>query len=198
MKNLLLTALTVGIAIVIGTPAWADLDIEVETHGEIFMAGMYVDNIYLDKTKGDQSSSFFYQRIRLQPFFKLSPKVYLETSFDIAKRAWGSNTRSSNPDMQDPTANYSMDEGENIGVNIALLHWKTPIGKVTAGMDAGSTFGTLFSNNGEEVGDYIVKLSGRFKGALAPWVYTFTNIRKTATLTKTRGLFGMMRIKINT
>ncbi|KFN37981.1 hypothetical protein KN63_06950 [Smithella sp. F21] len=147
MKRFWVILLTLGLMAAFSTTAMA---VDVKVSGEYYAAGMYLDKTTLKSgtaTDGP-STAFFYQRLRVQTDFIVSPGLKLVTRFDAMERAWGA-TR--NPIGTGTTLALdsagTVAENENIAIDWAYIEYKSPIGVFSAGyMNDGST-GTIFGNS---------------------------------------------------
>jgi hypothetical protein len=126
------------------------LAVDVKMSGEYFAAGMYLSNTNVndESTKGataNQSTAFFYQRLRVGTDFIVSPGLKLVTRFDAMERIWGGARTESSSTAADSYATAS--ENENIAVDWAYVDYVSPIGTFDVGiMNYGAT-GTIFGNS---------------------------------------------------
>lgn len=67
------------------------LALNVKFSGSYYAAGMYLDKTSLvkDEATSFPSTAFYYQRLRVQTDFVVSPGLSLITRFDALERAWG-------------------------------------------------------------------------------------------------------------
>ena len=146
MKRFWLVLLSLGLIMAFSASAFA---VDVKFSGSYYIAGMYVDRVKLDDTGTDgQSTAFYFQRLRLQTNFIVSPGLQLITRADIMERAWGAAR--SNPGRNlDPskTTSGTDAENENIAFDYAYLQYATPVGMFRGGILPGGTWGTVFGNS---------------------------------------------------
>ncbi len=90
MKRFWLVLLSLGLIVAFSASAMA---VDVKFSGEYYAAGMYLDKTSLkDGTATDgPSTAFYFQRLRLNTDFVVSPGLKLVTRADIMERAWGAN-----------------------------------------------------------------------------------------------------------
>jgi len=85
MKRFLLVMLALGLITAFSTTAFAA---DVKFSGQFYVAGMYVDQTSLMKdATGYPSTAFYFQRLRVQTEFIVSPALNLVTRFDAMERA---------------------------------------------------------------------------------------------------------------
>lgn len=136
--------------------------VDVKVSGEYYAAGMYQDkttfiknggystyaNSFLDNhpSDGDPSTAFFYQRLRVETDFIVSPSLKLVTRFNVMERIWG-GARSEPGTTLDTQSAATRAENENIGFDWAYVEYVSPIGMFDVGyMDDGS-WGTVFGDS---------------------------------------------------
>src|SRR4030065_1834713 len=80
-------------------PAFA---VDLKISGEVYAGGMYLDrtNFFKGTESDGASTAFYFQRLRVNAEFIVSPAVSLVTRFDAMERIWGA-TRS-NPAAPGP------------------------------------------------------------------------------------------------
>src|SRR5512136_1824693 len=89
MKRLWLVWLSMGLIMAFSAPAFA---VDLKVSGSFYAAGVYLDKISLKKTN-EQSTAFYYQKLRLKTEFIVAPGLSVVATANIMERAWGT-TRS--------------------------------------------------------------------------------------------------------
>ena len=163
MKRFWLVLLSLGLIVAFSTSAMA---VDVKFSGEYYAAGMYLDKTTLNKDvfqtnpgpppvyqAAGQSTAFFFQRLRLNSEFVVSPGLSLITRADIMERAWGAN-RSNVPlvTSNDQLSAGTRAENENIVFDLAYLRYISPIGIFFAGYQIDGAYGTTFGDSSNPVG----------------------------------------------
>ena len=95
--------------------------------------------------RAGNSTAFYYQRLRLQTDFIVSPGLKLVTRFDAMDRIWG-GARSAVTDTVTNSAGTRA-ENENIAFDWAYIYYTSPIGLFEVGYMADNGWGTNFGNN---------------------------------------------------
>ena len=158
MKKLWLVLMSMILVIAFTISAFA---VDVKFSGEFYAAGMYQDKTNLVKDVGP-STAFYFQRLRVQTDFIVSPGLTLTTRADIMERAWGA-ARTSPGTALDTLSQGTTAENENIAFDMAYVQYVSPIGILAVGYMPEGTWGTVFGNNSTSVG----KISYTFmKGGL--------------------------------
>ena len=144
MKRFLLVMLALGLITAFSTTVFAA---DVKFSGQFYAAGMYVDQMSLAKdATGYASTAFYFQRLRVQTEFIVSPALKLVTRFDALERIWG-GTRSATGTTLDVDSAGTRAENENIAFDWVYINYKSRIGTFDVGvMNDGST-GTIFGNS---------------------------------------------------
>jgi len=158
MKRFWLVFLSVGLILAFSVSAFA---VDVKVSGEYYATGMYqnkttfVKNGYYETlpyfqnptfSDGDPSTAFFYQRLRVQTDFIVSPSLKLVTRFNALERIWGGQ-RSEPGTTIDTQSAATRSENENIGFDWAYVEYVSPIGMFDVGyMDDGG-WGTVFGDS---------------------------------------------------
>jgi hypothetical protein len=162
MKRFWLILLSLGLVMTFSASAFA---VDVKFSGEFYVAGLYLNKISLDDNyswkignttyTGNPSTAFFYQRLRAETDFIVSPSLKLVTRFDALERIWGgarsvpwTGGKDANGNINDyfPSAG-SRAENENIAFDWAYIDYQSPIGIFKVGyMEYGAT-GTVFGNS---------------------------------------------------
>ncbi len=143
MKRFWLIMLTLGLITAFSTTVFAA---DVKFSGQFYVAGMYVDQTSLKKdATGYPSTAFYFQRLRVQTEFIVSPALKLVTRFDAMERAWGAPRGSAT--TTDVDSYGTIAENENIAFDWAYINYKAPIGVFNVGIMNKGTTGTAFGNN---------------------------------------------------
>jgi hypothetical protein len=152
MKRFWLVLLSLGIVLAFSASAFA---VDVKFSGSFYAAGMYLDKTTFRSTDEaaigtvsngsvGPSTAFYYQRLRVQTDFIVSPGLKLVTRFDAMERIWG-GARSTTATVTDSSGTRA--ENENISIDWAYINYVSPIGTFDVGiMNDGST-GTIFGNS---------------------------------------------------
>ncbi len=197
MKRFWLILLSLGLVTAFSASAFA---VDVQFSGSYFAAGMYLDQVSLVKgdtyiskyTKGvptyatnmdNESTAFYYQRLRVRTDFIVSPGLKLITRFDALERIWGGAR--SNPTGGENVNGYytstswpsagTRAETENIAFDWAYIEYAAPIGLFMVGYMQDGPTGTVF-------GDSIVP-RGRIK-----YYYTAGPVTFVGDITKVQDL----------
>ena len=164
MKRFWLILLSLGLVMVFSVSALAA---DVKFSGEYYAAGMYLSKTNVNDVTipavianpsavppvlakaavpADQSTAFFYQRLRVGTDFIVSPCLKLVTRFDALERAWGAARSTPGTTLAADSAGTAA-ENENIAFDYAYIDYKSPIGTFDVGyMNDGAT-GTIFGNS---------------------------------------------------
>jgi hypothetical protein len=140
--------------------------VDVKFSGSFYAAGMYLDKTTLMNTTAvagsdNVSTAFYYQRLRVQTDFIVSPGLSLVTRFDAMERAWGAPRSTAN--VADPNQNSLYIQGqsasqgteaenENIAFDVAYLQWVSPVGIWQVGYVTDGTWGTQFGDSNTSLG----------------------------------------------
>lgn len=159
MKRRWLLWVSLGLVLALSVPAWA---VDVKINGSYYAAGMYQDKTtfikngyYLAPDEDDQlypvpvvtspSTAFFYQRLRVQTDFVVSPSLKLVTRFDAMERIWG-GSRSAPDTILDSQSAGTRAENENIAFDWAYVEYVSPIGMFDVGYMEDGGWGTIFGD----------------------------------------------------
>ena len=147
MKRLWLVLFLLGILTVFSTSALA---VDVKFSGELYVAGAYLDKIGLSKDPGSAekgfNTAFFYQRLRVQTDFVVSPGLSLITRVDALERVWDGPRTS--PGITLAVDSYGTKaENENIAFDWAYINYASPIGAFAVGIMNDGATGTVFGNS---------------------------------------------------
>lgn len=154
MKKFWLVLLSLALVLAFSASAFA---IDVKISGSFYSAGMYQNKTtlikngyYLDGTTpvpsdGDPSTAFYYQRLRVQTDFIVSPGLKLVTRFNAMERIWGGQ-RSTPDTTLDSQSAATRAENENIGFDWAYVEYTSPIGLFMVGYQDDGAWGTVFGD----------------------------------------------------
>jgi hypothetical protein len=160
MKRFWLVLLSLGLIMAFSASAFA---LDVKVSGSYYAAGIYQnkttfvkDGYYLSPdgqggynavfSVGDPSTAFFYQRLRVQTDFIVSPCLKLVTRFDAMERIWG-GARSEPGGPTDTQSAATRAENENIGFDWAYVEYTSPIGLFMVGYQDDGAWGTVFGDS---------------------------------------------------
>jgi hypothetical protein len=190
MKRFWSVLLSLGLVVAFSTSAFA---VDVRLSGSFYAAGMYLDKTTLKKetSTNGQSTSFYYQRLRLTTEFIVAPGLSVVTTANIMERVWGA-TRSTPGTTLDTVGIYTTSaatrsENENIGFDHAYLKYASPIGIFAVGYMPDLVWGTLFHDNETPAAkiSYILPVDKMIIGIqlvkIADKSYTATNNSATQT-----------------
>jgi len=145
MKRFWLVLLSLGLVLAFSASAMA---VDVKFNGEFYAAG-----VYLDKTKvrdafltANPSTAFYYQRLRLETDFVVSPGLKLVTRFDAMERIWGGYRSPDKNVALSPSAGTQA-ENENIAFDWAYIQYDSPIGTFKVGYMDDLVWGTVFNDS---------------------------------------------------
>ncbi len=120
---------------------------DVKFSGEFYAGGIYLDETSFRKNDDSSASTaFYFQRLRVQTEFIVSPALKLVTRFDAMERAWGaprSNASTNNPDSLSAGTTA---ENENIAFDWAYIHYASKIGLWRVGYMPDGAWGTVFAD----------------------------------------------------
>jgi hypothetical protein len=151
--------------------------VDVKFSGSFYAAGMYEDKTALDGS--GPSTAFYFQRLRLQTDFVVSPGLKLVTRMDIMERAWGANRWATNlpnyqgngsaaaPANNDMYSAGTTAENENIAIDYLYVEYASPIGVFRVGYQGDGTWGTPFGDYDQPFGKimYILPIGPVIAGA---------------------------------
>jgi hypothetical protein len=163
MKRFWLVMLSLGLVLAFSASAMA---VDVKFSGSFYAAGMYQDktSFYHNTTSDGPSTAFYYQRLRVQTDFIVSPGLKLVTRFDAMERAWGA-TRTGASTSSDWASSGSTAENQNIAFDWAYIDYTSPIGLFRVGYQDDGVWGTQFGDSSSPLAriTYITQL-GPFTG----------------------------------
>jgi len=154
MKRFWLVMLSLGLVLAFSASAMA---VDVKFSGSFYAAGMYLDKVTLKDKIGNvaasagvdpqngTSTAFYYQRLRVQTDFIVSPGLKLVTRFDAMERIWGGARGSATSTATGSVGTLA--ENENIAFDWAYINYASPIGTFDVGMMNDGSTGTIFGNS---------------------------------------------------
>ena len=148
MKRFWLILFSLGLVMAFSAPAMA---IDVKTTGTFYAAGMYLNSTNFIKDNGltqqaeGPSTAFYYQRLRVETDFVISPSLKLVTRFNAMERIWGGARSTPGTDLDYQSA-ATRAENENIGFDWAYLEYVSPIGMFDVGYMDDGPWGTAFGD----------------------------------------------------
>jgi hypothetical protein len=190
MKRFWLVLLSLGLIVAFSTSAMA---VDVKFSGSFYAAGLYQDKTAFDGS--GPSTAFYFQRLRLQTDFIVSPGLKLVTRMDIMERAWGANRFAPGTNLQGTAAvapnndMYSAGttaENENIAFDYLYVEYASPIGLFRVGYQEDGAWGTVFADSAAPLGkiQYMFMagpvVAGAYIGKFADKSLTFKNPTVTA------------------
>jgi hypothetical protein len=156
MKRFWLVLLSLGLVMAFSASAFA---VDVKFSGEFYVAGLYMDKTTAVKGN-NESTAFYFQRLRLKTEFVVSPGLSLITRANILERAWGaarSNSATSGVNaMAYPSSGILPGstesagtplENENIAFDWAYIHYVSPTGIWDVGYQLDGPWGTKFGDS---------------------------------------------------
>ena len=157
MKKFWLVLFSLGLIMAFSASALA---VDVKFSGTYYAAGMYLDKTTFVKdgyfatlpdfqnptySDGSPSTAFFYQRLRFQTDFIVSPSLKMVTRCDVMERSWGAQR--SDPDgPNDFQSAQSRADNENIAFDLAYVEYTSPIGLFAVGYMDDGPWGTVFGD----------------------------------------------------
>ena len=150
MKRFWLVLLSLGLVLAFSAQAFA---VDVKFSGSFYAAGVYLDKTNFMKNSGSDgiSTAFYYQRLRVQTDFIVSPGLKLVTRFDAMERIWG-GARSGTGTTLDSQSAATRAENENIGFDHAYVQYDSPIGTFKIGYMDDLVWGTVFCDSAQPKG----------------------------------------------
>jgi hypothetical protein len=143
MKRFWLVLLSLGLVMAFSVSAFA---VDVKVSGEYYAAGLYLNKTTVADVATNQSTAFYFQRLRIGTDFVVSPCLKLVTRFDAMERIWGGQRSSIG--TGDPQSAGTRAENENIAFDIAYIDYTSPVGLFKVGYMPDYTFGTVFGDRG--------------------------------------------------
>ncbi|MCG2741268.1 MAG: hypothetical protein L6300_13705, partial [Syntrophaceae bacterium] len=86
MKKFLVVLLSLGLIVAFGATASAA---DVKFGGSYYLVGVYDDNAMLKASDVGYSRAYFFQRVRLQPVFKIAEGLTFTARMDALEKQWG-------------------------------------------------------------------------------------------------------------
>jgi hypothetical protein len=138
MKKLFAAILALGLIVAVSGTASA---VDVKVSGSYYVVGVYDSNPSLKDSDASYSRAYFFQRIRIQPEFKIAEGLSFTARMDAMEGAWDTSTAAGNRSAQ------SVDTGRNFDWERGYVTFNTGIGKFDVGYMSAGTFGTVFSDS---------------------------------------------------
>jgi hypothetical protein len=164
MKRCGTVLLLLGLSLIFCSAALA---VDLKIGGEFIAGGIYLDQttVKKDTATDGPSTAFYFQRLRLNTTFMVSPGLMLIIRTDIMERAWGAAR--SNPDNAFDTGSAGTKaENENIAFDWAYINYTSPVGTFRVGYMNDNVFGTVFADGAGPKG----KVAWSY--ARGPWFVT--------------------------
>jgi len=149
MKRIWLVLLSLGLIMAFSASAFA---VDVNVSGSFYVGGLYLNKISVDDnykvgtTTANPSTAFFYQRLRVETDFIVSPGLKLVTRFDALERIWGGARSTSGTTLAADSAG-TVAENENIAFDWAYIDYLSTIGIFDVGLMEDGRTGTVFGNS---------------------------------------------------
>jgi hypothetical protein len=151
MKKFLVVLLSLGLIAAFGMTASAQ---DMKVRGSYYLVGVYNDNPTVSPT--GYSRAYFFQRLRLQPVFKIAEGLTFTARMDALEKKWGNTNcmrgvgalgdeRTSGRSSLGVTGSSVQ---ENIEFERAYVTFMTGIGQFEAGYKAANEWGTAFGDSG--------------------------------------------------
>jgi len=148
MKKLLVVLLSLGLLVAFGMSASAA---DVKFGGSYYLVGVFEDNPSL--SEDGYSHAFFYQRVRLEPVFKIAEGLTFTARMDALEKQWGNtNWKGGTDDLTSSrkttvgVAGTNQKVQENIEFERAFVTFLTGIGAFQIGYQNVDDWGTDFGN----------------------------------------------------
>lgn len=143
MKHFKAVVFIFGVLLLFGAQAQAA---DVKFSGEFYTAGMYLDQTTFRKdAAGYPAAAFYFQRLRVQTEFVVTPALKLVTRFDALERIWG-GARSTAGVSPDVDSSGTRAENENIAFDWAYVHYASKLGLWRVGYMPDGAWGTVFAD----------------------------------------------------
>ncbi|MGV8057326.1 MAG: hypothetical protein AB2L12_04710 [Smithellaceae bacterium] len=145
MKRFWLVLLSLGLVVAFSASAFA---VDVKFSGNYVAGGMYLNKISLTdaaNTSG-QSTAFYFQRMRLQTDFVVSPGLSVVTRANIMERIGGAS-RTTPGTALDTNSAATVAENQNIGFDRLYVEYASPIGTFGVGYQVDGAWGTAFNDD---------------------------------------------------
>lgn len=153
MRKLLIGIFALGLVIAFAAPASA-LDIKVS--GEYKVEGWMIDNQRLDSA--GTNDEFYTQRLRVATTFAVSPRLMVNTRFDVMEGVWGGhktvygeNGYSHYGYYDGSNAAFNRDMDTNIQFDLVNMRFITKCGIFDVGYQIDGIYGTTFGDTEYDV-----------------------------------------------
>jgi hypothetical protein len=141
MKRFWLVLLSLGLVMAFSVSAFA---VDVKVSGEFYAAGLYLNKTSVRDTDTNESTAFYFQRLRIGTDFVVSPCLKLVTRFDAMERIWGGERAAGG--ALDAQSAGTRSENENIAFDLAYISYTSPVGLFLVGYQPDYEWGTVFGN----------------------------------------------------
>jgi len=157
MKRFWLVLLSLGLVMAFSASAFA---VDVNVSGEYFVGGLYLNKISVNdnnqvnvgtpsspiNVSANPSTAFFYQRLRVETDFIVSPGLKFITRINALERVWGGARNTPGTTLNSDSAGTRA-EDENFAFDWAYIDYTSPIGTFDVGYMQTSDTGTIFNNS---------------------------------------------------
>ncbi len=146
MKRFWLVMLSLGLVLAFSAQALA---VDVKFSGEFMVGGMYLDKttVKKDTSSDGPSTAFYFQRLRVNTDFVVSPGLKLVTRLDAMERVWGGARSTATAAVPSDQSAQSAYETENIAFDHVYLQYDSPIGTFKVGYMDDLVWGTVFCDS---------------------------------------------------
>jgi hypothetical protein len=149
MKKFLVVLLSLGLLVAFGATASAA---DVKFSGSYYVVGLYENNAQLSDLDRTYSRAYFYQRIRIQPEFKIAEGLSFVTRFDAMEKQWGQTDWRGGYDDKNSSRRETQGAGnpkiqESIEFERGYMVFATAAGVVQAGAMSSGKWGTDFGDD---------------------------------------------------
>ena len=151
MKKLLVVLLSLGLIVAFGATASAA---DLKVGGSYYVAGVYDNNAALAPSASAYSRAYFFQRVRLQPEFKIAEGLTFTTRMDALEKQWGNNNWKGNGAVGDDGTSSRPSNGistnnvqESIEFERAYVTFLTKIGQFQVGYQSINGWGTAYGDS---------------------------------------------------
>jgi len=144
MKRFGMIFLLLGLSLIF---CQAALAVDLKVSGEFIAGGLYLDKTTMKKDTATDgpSTAFYFQRLRVNTTFIVSPGLMLITRADIMERAWGANRATPGTALDTGSAGTKA-ENQNIAFDWAYVQYASPVGVFRVGYMNDNIFGTVFAD----------------------------------------------------
>ena len=184
MKRFLFAILSMCLVLTFSTKAFS---VDVKFSGSFYAAGMYLDKTKVtnygaadpaNSQSDNVSTAFYYQRLRAQTDFVVSPGLTLVTRFDAMERAWGASRASAGTtwpaaSATDTGSAGTVAENENIAFDWIYINYDSPIGTFRVGNMNDGAWGTVFMDSSMPRGKVA------WSNTTGSWFYTLQLVKIT-------------------